>query len=675
MDVQEHEELERHLVPARAPPGMHDNEPLMNPSMSPPGGVDDRHIPYAAPSFVQKVAAVENGGSGAPSRWNAAPDLAPAADQTLKGPPPPPLGAEKAPRPHWAAPAYLCQVNGCGAVAEVRSSGNDAVPTVCSKIICDAPGGRAYWEVRIDRKGAGLIKVGLANFHECGPGDPGLSPGQNWHDRRGVGCTWYLNSDGELYEGNREQVRGSSGSIAGPGDVIACELVEGHVTFSVNYVKVGSSSIKVSAWPVTFAVLLMLKGDHVTLLREERQSQAEHQEWRRSFQERASWWASEYKVRRELEEQAAPSQNGCADPKLALEPIRAASMTTNGIQADGAEGWGVKAHRLSPVDPPTRAASSSGGAGMLKIPDLQMAMSSDDAEDEDEGFDEEDMFMDIPEEEFMDIPTTGLDAGESASNNHLFSPASAGNTSLEERSSLSPHPAPVYTHAQNLSPAVLGDAQLAVVENQSGAEAGVEDTAASRASAATLPSDPPRPRREQCVEMHTAPQEVVLHEVPTSGHNQSQDNAGPMTRERWAAMSAAEQLLYQKERWALMTETQQQEYLAQMPQDQRILFLQHMDHPSKGTGAQAVMHTGSRDDRAERAAQKRAQFMAEQAASTQQPATQETETRPETPSSGLTPNASLMTPEVRNAAQNKNLQKWRATLVDSHSESCCGLNY
>ena len=133
--MQEHEELERHLVPARAPPGMHDNEPLMNPSMSPPGGVDDRHIPYAAPSFVQKVAAVENGSSGAPSRWNAAPDLAPAADQALKGPPPPPLGAEKAPRPHWAAPGYLCQVNGCGAVAEVRSSGNDAVPTVCSKII------------------------------------------------------------------------------------------------------------------------------------------------------------------------------------------------------------------------------------------------------------------------------------------------------------------------------------------------------------------------------------------------------------------------------------------------------------------------------------------------------------------------------------------------------------
>jgi len=50
------------------------------------------------------------------------------------------------------------------------------------------PTGRTYWEVRFDKKGAGLVKVGLAHLHEGGPGDPGLLLGHNWNDRRGVRC-------------------------------------------------------------------------------------------------------------------------------------------------------------------------------------------------------------------------------------------------------------------------------------------------------------------------------------------------------------------------------------------------------------------------------------------------------------------------------------------------------
>ena len=62
------------------------------------------------------------------------------------------------------------------------------------------------------------------------------------------------------------------------GDIVSVELIQDRATFFVNYKKV-SGDIKVSAWPLTFAVLLVLKGDQITLLREEIQDDDEYRQW------------------------------------------------------------------------------------------------------------------------------------------------------------------------------------------------------------------------------------------------------------------------------------------------------------------------------------------------------------------------------------------------------------
>ena len=135
--------------------------------------------------------------------------------------------------------------------------------------------------MRFDKKGAGLVKVGLGFLHEGGPGDPGLALGHNWNDRRGARSSWYLDSEGETYEGNKCLREGSKDCEYATGDVVAVELIEGLASFSVNYKKV-VSDVKVTAWPVAFAVLMVFKGDRVTLLREERMDPEEYHRWLRT---------------------------------------------------------------------------------------------------------------------------------------------------------------------------------------------------------------------------------------------------------------------------------------------------------------------------------------------------------------------------------------------------------
>lgn len=171
MDVHAHEELEAELARSAAPSvggrvtpaGMHTNGLQAFPSAPPPPV-------RAVPNFM--VVGAADCGWESQVRPGSGAKLAAPAEEHVEGPPPPPEGAEDAPRPPWGT-CHLCQTTGSAAIARFGGGGSSDVPTACSKLVATGPTGRAYWEVRFDKKGAGLCKVGLAHFHEGGPGDPG----------------------------------------------------------------------------------------------------------------------------------------------------------------------------------------------------------------------------------------------------------------------------------------------------------------------------------------------------------------------------------------------------------------------------------------------------------------------------------------------------------------------
>ena len=173
MDVNAHEELEMALASARsATPsgggrvkdeGMHTNGLQALPNAAPPPV-------RAVPNFM--VVGAADGGWESQVKPGSAAQLAAPAEEHVEGPPPPPEGAEDAHRPPWGT-CHLCQTTGSTAFARFGGGGSSDVPTACSNLVASGPTGRAYWEVRFDKKGAGLCKVGLAHFHQGGPGDPG----------------------------------------------------------------------------------------------------------------------------------------------------------------------------------------------------------------------------------------------------------------------------------------------------------------------------------------------------------------------------------------------------------------------------------------------------------------------------------------------------------------------
>jgi hypothetical protein len=188
MDVDAHEELEMELARSATPSvggrvtpaGMHTNS--LQACTSHPAAASMhtnglRAFPSAPPPPVRAgptfmVVGAADGGWESQVKPGSAAQLAAPAEELVEGPPPPPEGAEDAPRPPWGT-CHLCQTTGSAAFARFGGGGSSDVPTACSKLVATGPTGRAYWEVRFDKKGAGLCKVGLAHFHEGGPGDPG----------------------------------------------------------------------------------------------------------------------------------------------------------------------------------------------------------------------------------------------------------------------------------------------------------------------------------------------------------------------------------------------------------------------------------------------------------------------------------------------------------------------
>ena len=109
-------------------------------------------------------------------------------------------GENAYPETDWGE-GHLVLSKGSSASAKFSGGGSIDVPIVCSSIEVKTPIGRAYWEMRIE-KSRGLLKFGLGNFDDEAPGDSGLKLGYNWTDRRGNGCTWYLQSDtADTFEG------------------------------------------------------------------------------------------------------------------------------------------------------------------------------------------------------------------------------------------------------------------------------------------------------------------------------------------------------------------------------------------------------------------------------------------------------------------------------------------
>jgi hypothetical protein len=226
------------------------------------------------------------------------------------GPPPPPFiiskkvwdGLDDYPEASWGQ-GHLAVVNRCSASAKFGGGGSIDVPAVCSNINVSGPAGRTYWEMRIDKK-VGLLKFGLGHFHAEGPGDPGLNWGDNWTDRRGNGCTWYLESDqGDIFEGTKCLCDGPAGANVQAGDVVSIELINGKASFFVNYKLHGS--VMVQKWPVKMCVLFVFQGDHVTLLRNEHMPPAEFNEWMQNRDQRAAEWCRVVHKKLQLQQPAA----------------------------------------------------------------------------------------------------------------------------------------------------------------------------------------------------------------------------------------------------------------------------------------------------------------------------------------------------------------------------------
>eukprot|EP00277_Geminigera_cryophila_P003496 CAMPEP_0179430970 /NCGR_PEP_ID=MMETSP0799-20121207/15972_1 /TAXON_ID=46947 /ORGANISM="Geminigera cryophila, Strain CCMP2564" /LENGTH=666 /DNA_ID=CAMNT_0021207657 /DNA_START=158 /DNA_END=2154 /DNA_ORIENTATION=+ len=217
---------------------------------------------------------------------------------TLLGPPPPPLatslrvlsGEDEYPEAEWGE-RHLVVGRGASALAKFGGGGALDVPCVSSVIEVTSPPARAYWEVRVEKK-IGLLKFGLGHFHDKGPGDTGLEFGNNWTDRRGAGCTCYLDSDqGDIFEGTRCISESPSSHQMLAGDIVSIELIKDEASFFVNY-KLYASGIKVHKFPVRMCVLFIFQGDHVTLLRNEIMTHDEYAPWLESRHQRAEVWTS-----------------------------------------------------------------------------------------------------------------------------------------------------------------------------------------------------------------------------------------------------------------------------------------------------------------------------------------------------------------------------------------------
>jgi hypothetical protein len=154
---------------------------------------------------------------------------------------------------------------------------------------CNVYAGRAYWEVRIDKRN-GLLRFGLGHFHEAAPGDPGLAMGNNWTGREGDRCTWYLSSDqGDVFEGRQCLVEGPPSHALLPGDVVSVELIDGMASFAVNY-QPFATAIQVKNFPVQFCVLFCVRNDRVSLVRDEYMPPEQHAMWMESRSERGEKW-------------------------------------------------------------------------------------------------------------------------------------------------------------------------------------------------------------------------------------------------------------------------------------------------------------------------------------------------------------------------------------------------
>ena len=88
-------------------------------------------------------------------------------------------GEEDYPQAKWGE-GHLVVLKESSAFAKFGGAGSIDVPCITSDLEIAGPTGRAYWEVRVNKK-IGLMKFGLGHFHNEGPGDPGVCVSINVH--------------------------------------------------------------------------------------------------------------------------------------------------------------------------------------------------------------------------------------------------------------------------------------------------------------------------------------------------------------------------------------------------------------------------------------------------------------------------------------------------------------
>jgi hypothetical protein len=153
---------------------MQDQEELEAMCAPPPKDPPDTHAGPngAAPPHAPASSSSAHAAPSAFSPRGAAGDATPAAGATPRDPPgPAPEAAAAAaaaaadddpganPRPAWGMSHLMAITDGATAAARFAGGGSDDMPTVVSAGPAVARGGRGRWEVRFDKKGAGVTKV------------------------------------------------------------------------------------------------------------------------------------------------------------------------------------------------------------------------------------------------------------------------------------------------------------------------------------------------------------------------------------------------------------------------------------------------------------------------------------------------------------------------------------
>mmetsp|Transcript_55349 Transcript_55349/g.129530 ORF Transcript_55349/g.129530 Transcript_55349/m.129530 type:complete len:443 (-) Transcript_55349:52-1380(-) len=169
----------------------------------------------------------------------------------------------------------LVQIEGQDAYAKFGGGGHGDVPTVRGAAII-ADGGNVVWQLKIEKKFASSpMRIGVQH--------PQVRVGLNWNDRMCVGKAWYMDSQGDMYDGPNIYTETDAEYKAG--DLVQISLGYNRLTYSINGTKVRGELEGIKG-EVQLAVQLFHKGDRIVLVSQHVPSEEEEEELEQQEEQR-----------------------------------------------------------------------------------------------------------------------------------------------------------------------------------------------------------------------------------------------------------------------------------------------------------------------------------------------------------------------------------------------------